>query len=124
MREGGQDRNPYVQRPGSAKTSQDPWSRAIVLGEAMTSPILVTGGTGTLGRLVVRRLRDAGCDLRVLTRHSDAAKDGIEFMTGELTTGQGIAPAVDGVETIVHLAGSAKGDEDKARNLVQAASSQ
>src|SRR5215203_307994 len=95
-----------------------------MLGEAMTSPILVTGGTGTLGRLVVRRLRDAGCDLRVLTRHSDAAKDGIEFMTGELTTGQGIAPAVDGVETIVHLAGSAKGDEDKARNLVQAASSQ
>src|SRR5215204_4844997 len=93
-----------------------------MLGEAMTSRILVTGGTGTLGRHVVRRLRDAGCDLRVLTRHSDAAKDGIEFMTGELTTGQGIAPAVDGVETIVHLAGSAKGEEDKARNLVQAAS--
>src|SRR5215203_212415 len=95
-----------------------------MLGEAMTSPILVTGGTGTLGRLVVRRLRDAGCDLRVLTRHSDAAKDGIEFMTGELTTGQGIAPAVDGVETIVHLAGSAKGDEDKTWNLLRAASSQ
>src|SRR5215204_4989446 len=93
-----------------------------MLGEAMTSRILVTGGTGTLGRHVVRRLRDAGCDLRVLSRHSDAAKDGIEFMTGELTTGQGIAPAVDGVETIVHLAGSAKGEEDKARNLVRAAS--
>jgi uncharacterized protein YbjT (DUF2867 family) len=95
-----------------------------MLGEAMTSPILVTGGTGTLGRLVVRRLHDAGYDLRVLTRHSDAAKDGIEFMTGDLTTGEGIAPAVDGVETIVHLAGSAKGDEDKTRNLVRAASSQ
>ena len=90
----------------------------------MTSPILVTGGTGTLGRLVVRRLHDAGHDVRVLTRHSDAAKDGIEFMTGDLTTGQGIAPAVDGVETIVHLAGSAKGDEDKTRNLLRAASSQ
>jgi uncharacterized protein YbjT (DUF2867 family) len=88
----------------------------------MTSPILVTGGTGTLGRLVVRRLHDAGYDLRVLTRHSDAAKDGIEFMTGDLTTGEGIAPAVDGVETIVHLAGSARGDEDKAHNLVRAAS--
>jgi uncharacterized protein YbjT (DUF2867 family) len=93
-----------------------------MLGEAMTSPILVTGGTGTLGRLVVRRLHDAGYDLRVLTRHSDAAKDGIEFMTGDLTTGEGIAPVVDGVETIVHLAGSARGDEDKAHNLVRAAS--
>jgi uncharacterized protein YbjT (DUF2867 family) len=90
----------------------------------MTSPILVTGGTGTLGRLVVRRLHDAGYDLRVLSRHSDAAKDGIEFMTGDLATGEGIAPAVDGVETIVHLAGSAKGDEDKTWNLVRAASSQ
>jgi nucleoside-diphosphate-sugar epimerase len=63
-----------------------------MLGEAMTSPILVTGGTGTLGRLVVRRLHDAGYDLRVLSRHSDAAKDDIEFMTGDLTTGEGIAP--------------------------------
>jgi uncharacterized protein YbjT (DUF2867 family) len=32
--------------------------------EAVKSPILVTGGTGTLGRLVVPRLRDAGCDIR------------------------------------------------------------
>ena len=29
-------------------------------GGTMTSSILGTGGTGTLGRLVVRRLRDAG----------------------------------------------------------------
>ena len=27
---------------------------------------VVTGGTGTLGRHVVRRLRDAGCDVQVL----------------------------------------------------------
>ena len=38
--------------------------------EAMASPILVTGGTGTLGRLVVPQLRDAGCDVRVLSRRS------------------------------------------------------
>ena len=31
---------------------------------------LVTGGTGTLGRLVVPRLQDAGYDVRVLSRHS------------------------------------------------------
>ena len=52
----------------------------------MTSPILVTGGTGTLGRLVVRRLRDAGYDVRVLSRRSHASGDGIEFVTGDLAT--------------------------------------
>src|ERR671917_317278 len=90
----------------------------------MTSPILVTGGTRTLGRLVVPRLRDAGRDVRVLTRSSREAKDGIEFMSGDLATGEGIEATVDGVGTIVHCAGSAEGDEDKARNLVRAASAQ
>jgi uncharacterized protein YbjT (DUF2867 family) len=88
----------------------------------MTSPILVTGGTGTLGRLVVRRLRSAGCDVRVLSRRSHDSEDGIQFITGDLASGEGIEAAVDGIETIVHCAGSAKGDEDKARNLVRAAS--
>ena len=88
----------------------------------MTAPVLVTGGTGTLGRLVVARLRDAGCDVRVLSRHRHEGGDGIEFVTGDLATGEGIEPAVDGAGTIVHCAGGSKGDEDKARNLVRAAS--
>jgi uncharacterized protein YbjT (DUF2867 family) len=88
----------------------------------MTSAILVTGGTGTLGGLVVRRLRDAGCNVRVLSRRSHDSGDGVEFMTGDLATGERIEAAVDGIETIVHCAGSTKGDEDKARNLVRAAS--
>jgi uncharacterized protein YbjT (DUF2867 family) len=88
----------------------------------VTAPVLVTGGTGTLGRLVVARLRDTGCDVRVLSRRHHEAADGIEFVTGDLATGEGIEPAVDGAGTIVHCAGSSKGDEDKARNLVRAAS--
>jgi uncharacterized protein YbjT (DUF2867 family) len=67
-------------------------------------------------------LRDAGWDVRVLSRRSHAAKDGIQLLTGNLATGEGIEAAVDGAEIIMHLAGSAKGDEDKARNLVRAAS--
>lgn len=86
-----------------------------------TAP-LVTGGTGTLGRLVVPRLRDAGSKVRVLSRRSRAAEEGIEFVTGDLDTGEGIEAAVEGVEIIVHCAGSSKGDEDKALNLVRAAS--
>src|SRR5215207_8893779 len=88
----------------------------------MTSPILVTGGTGTLGRLVVRRLRDAGSNVRVLSRRSHDSGDGVEFVTSDLAPAEGLEAAVEGVETIVHLAGSAKGDEDKAHNLVWAAS--
>ena len=87
----------------------------------MTADILVTGGTGTLGRLVVRRLRDAGRAVRVLSRRSREAGEGIEYVTGDLATGEGIDAAVDGAEIIVHCAGSTKGDEDKARNLVRAA---
>ena len=88
----------------------------------MTEVALVTGGTGTLGRLVVSRLRDAGCTVRVLSRRSREAGDGIEFVTGDLATGEGIDAAVEGAEIIAHCAGSSKGDEDKALNLVRAAS--
>ena len=85
-------------------------------------PILVTGGTGTLGRLVVPRLRNAGCRVRVLSRQSREAVDGVELVTGDLATGQGVEAAVEGAEIVLHLAGSSKGDEDKAENLVRAAS--
>ena len=85
--------------------------------------ILVTGGTGTLGRHVVSHLRAAGRDVRVLSRRPHEAANGIEYMIGDLTTGDGIQAAVAGCATIVHCAGGAKGDGDKARNLVRAASS-
>jgi uncharacterized protein YbjT (DUF2867 family) len=88
----------------------------------MTSPVLVTGGTGTLGRRVVPRLRDAGCEVRVLSRHRREGGDGIEVVAGDLATGEGIQAAVAGTDIVVHLAGSANGDEDKARHLVRAAS--
>jgi len=87
----------------------------------MTSNILVTGGTGTLGRLVVRRLQDTDGKVRVLSRRRHEAGDGIEYVTGDLATGEGIEAAADGAEIIVHCAGSSKGDEDKARNLARAA---
>ena len=88
----------------------------------MATPILVTGGTGTLGRLVVPRLRDAGRDVRVLSRHGHDSAEGIDHVTGDLATGEGIDAAVEGAEVILHCAGSTKGDEVKARHLVEAAS--
>ena len=95
----------------------------------MTSPILVTGGTGTLGRLVVSRLLNAGRVVRVLSRRNreggegiKEGGEGIEFVRGDLATGEGVEAAVEGTEIIVRCAGSSTGDEDKALNLVRAAS--
>jgi len=87
----------------------------------MTAPILLTGGTGTLGTHVLPLLREAGYDARVLSRSAHEPGDGIEYVTGDLATGHGLEAAVDGVETIVHCAGSTTGDEEKARTLVEAA---
>ncbi|HWD42919.1 MAG TPA: NAD(P)H-binding protein [Actinomycetota bacterium] len=84
-------------------------------------PILVTGGTGALGRLVVPRLRDAGRQVRVLSRRGHQAADGIEPVTGDLATGEGIEAAVQGTAIIVHCAGGRTGDDVQSRHLVAAA---
>jgi nucleoside-diphosphate-sugar epimerase len=46
----------------------------------------VTGGTGTLGRHVVRRLRDAGRDVRILSRRSGTDEAGVHFVEGEVAS--------------------------------------
>lgn len=95
--------------------------RTTELEMTVTLPILITGGTGTLGRLVVPRLRDARGQLRVLSRHRHKSGDGVEVVTGDLATGEGLEAAVGEAEIIVHLAGGPKGDDEATRNLVRAA---
>jgi len=87
----------------------------------MTSPILLTGGTGTLGRHAVRMLRDAGYEVRILSRGSHEPTDGVHYVTGDLLANDGVEAAVDGAETVLHLAGGPKGDDVATRNLVDAA---
>jgi uncharacterized protein YbjT (DUF2867 family) len=67
----------------------------------MSEKILVTGGTGVLGRRVVDLLHSAGADTRVM---SHSAKP--HTVHGDLLTGEGLASAVRGIDTIVHCATS------------------
>ena len=87
----------------------------------MTTPILVTGGTGTLGHHVVPLLRQSGRDVRVLSRQGRAEGSGVEYVVGDLTTGEGVTAALRGVGAVLHLAGRPKGDDETTRNLVRAA---
>ncbi len=77
--------------------------------------ILVTGGTGSLGRPTVEALRATGHQLRVLSR-----RPGPDHLRGDLTTGDGIAAALEGVTTVLHLATSRRhADVQQTRNLLE-----
>jgi uncharacterized protein YbjT (DUF2867 family) len=86
----------------------------------MTPPILLTGGTGTLGSQLLPLLSDAG-PVRVVSRERHEPRSGVEFVVGDLATGHGMDVAVVGVRTVVHCAGSAKGDDEKTANLMRVA---
>lgn len=77
--------------------------------------ILITGGTGCLGRPTVDLLRSAGRDIRVLSR-----TPGTDHVVADLSTGAGLAPALDGVDTVLHLATTRKSDADQTRRLLDA----
>ncbi len=63
--------------------------------------ILVTGGTGVLGREVVDRLRASGHRARVLSRKPGTAGD---WAQGDIATGAGLNEALIGIDAVVHAA--------------------
>lgn len=68
-------------------------------------PILVTGGTGTLGRVLVQQLVHSDLPTRVLSRRADGDfPAGVDLVTGDLVTGAGIGRAVTDVGAVVHCA--------------------
>jgi uncharacterized protein YbjT (DUF2867 family) len=81
-----------------------------------SAPVLVTGGTGTLGRAVVRLLADRGEDVRVLSRSGAPGT-----VRGDLATGEGVDDAIEGTRAILHLATTLRDDTEITRTLVQAA---
>jgi uncharacterized protein YbjT (DUF2867 family) len=66
--------------------------------------ILITGGTGHLGHETIARLQgDTSKKIRVLAR-SPGEDSSVDWVKGDLATGDGIADAVAGAQTVVHAA--------------------
>ncbi len=70
--------------------------------------ILVTGGTGGLGRELVTQLKRSGHRVRVMSRRARLISDpqDIEWAQADIETGAGLKDAVRGVEAIIHAATS------------------
>jgi uncharacterized protein YbjT (DUF2867 family) len=81
----------------------------------MSDTILITGGTGRLGRHAVDAIRSRGHAIRILSR-----RPGPDHVVGDLSTGAGLADALAGVGTIVHLATSRSKDIGQTRQLLDA----
>jgi uncharacterized protein YbjT (DUF2867 family) len=77
--------------------------------------ILLTGGTGRLGRHVAETLRSRSLDFRILSR-----RPGDGHVVADLATGEGLAAALEGVDTVVHLATSRSKDIGQTRRLLDA----
>ena len=77
--------------------------------------ILVTGGTGRLGRHVVAALRSAGEDPRIVSRTPGAGHH-----VADLATGAGLTEALIGINTVLHLATSRSKDIGQTNRLLDA----
>ncbi len=79
--------------------------------------VLITGGTGNLGRPTVEALRADGLEPRILSR-----RPGAGHVVADLHSGEGLSAALDGVETVLHLASNNRSDDRTTRRLLTAAS--
>lgn len=71
--------------------------------------VLVTGGTGYLGRNLIGYVRRDGHDVRLLVRqgseHKVASPDSYEIITGDIFNTNACLRASDGCDAVIHLVG-------------------
>ncbi|GEM45982.1 SDR family oxidoreductase [Deinococcus cellulosilyticus] len=85
--------------------------------------VLVTGGTGVLGRRVVDELRQKGALPRVLSRKMQNAGQGMEIAQGDLVANTGLQEALKDVDVVIHCAHNPQNARENTlatRNLMEA----
>jgi len=75
----------------------------------MSGPVLITGGAGSVGRILVSRLRQDGRPVRVFDLPSMnytglEGLAGVEVIKGDITRADVVHQAVKGVGAVIHLA--------------------
>ena len=64
--------------------------------------VLVTGGTGVLGREIVSRLLEKGDTVRVMSRSPRRGTTNVEWAPAQLLTGEGLPEALQDVDVVIH----------------------
>jgi uncharacterized protein YbjT (DUF2867 family) len=85
--------------------------------------VLVTGGTGTLGQLVVVELARRDVAVRSFSRGLRGQNRFGETVIGDLVSGEGLAEALEGVTTVIHCAHDSSAPDNSitgAGNLLKA----
>jgi nucleoside-diphosphate-sugar epimerase len=101
----------------------------------MSGLIALTGATGFVGGAVLRALLDEGYRVRALCRGEGrlAAREGLEVVSGDLSSESALERLLDGASVVVHVAGLVKARDrqtfeavnvEGTRRLVQAATRQ
>ncbi|HEY7003127.1 MAG TPA: NAD(P)H-binding protein, partial [Gaiellaceae bacterium] len=85
--------------------------------------ILVTGGTGFVGRKIVHELRAEEREVRCLVRRPERAGTlrawGCELAEGDVTDPASLRRAVDGCETVVHLVAIIAGKPEQFERVME-----
>jgi uncharacterized protein YbjT (DUF2867 family) len=86
--------------------------------------VVVTGATGTLGKVLVPALQAAGHHVRAMTRTAGKVRGSYEVVADVLDAGS-LSPALEGADCVLHLASSPRKDIHRTevegtRNLLTA----
>ncbi|MCE9567901.1 MAG: NAD-dependent epimerase/dehydratase family protein [Planctomycetes bacterium] len=102
-----------IQAAGLASTEATPIRTAhpVAILPASSPEVLILGGTGFIGRALVRRMVSAGRRIRLLARDPNSVpaelrQAGVEVAQGDLSRSADLTRALEGVPAVVHLARS------------------
>jgi uncharacterized protein YbjT (DUF2867 family) len=67
--------------------------------------VALTGGTGFVGQALLDEAVRQGLEVRALARREQPARNGVEWLRGDLADKQALARLIEGAEAVLHVAG-------------------